>query len=195
MTNSELLARFVGAFELLDDRWVSRADGTEDDMRSVLTAPWDEQGWSHWRPIRTDVPRSAVIEDLGGLLTAPLPSLYEQLIMSYRWAEVDLGRIRLLPNLPPGLKGLACAIRSDRGIYDALGPAGYFQFARGPGVDYDPVCFDLGMRLHDGDCRIVKFDHEQILCNGRLVKVAEPAPSFKRLIEVVIEDASFTGKR
>jgi hypothetical protein len=195
VTNSELLASFVDAFELLDDRWVSQGDGTGGDMTPVLAAPWDEQGWSHWRPIRTDVPRTAVTEDLGGLLSAPLPSLYEQLVMSYRWAEVDLGRIRLLPNLPPGLKGLAGAIRRDRGIYDVLSPAGYFQFAKGPGVDYDPVCFDLGMRLRDGDCRIVKFDHEQILCYGRLVKEAAPAPSLRRLIEVVIEDASLTRKK
>ena len=195
MTNSELLASFVEAFELLDDRWVSQGDDTDGDMTSVLAAPWDERGWSHWRPIGTDVPRTALTEDLSGLLPAPLPSLYEQLVLSYRWAEVDLGRLRLLPNLPPGLKGLAGAIRCDRGIYDALGAAGYLQFAKGPGVDYDPVCFDLGTRLPAGDCRIVKFDHEQILCNGRLVEVAEPAPSLRRLIDVVIEDASLTRKR
>jgi hypothetical protein len=127
---------------------------------------------------------------LGGLLRGPLPPLYEQLILSYYWAEVDVGRMRLLPNLPPGLQGLAAAIRRDEGLYDALSPAGYLQFGKGPDVDYDPVCFDLGTRLPDGDCRIVKFDHEQILCNERLVEVAELAPSFRRLIELVIEDAS-----
>ena len=57
-------------------------------------------------------------------------------------------------------------------------------------MDYDPVCFDLGTRLSDGDCRIVKFDHEEILCNQRLVEVAELAPSFRQLIDIVIEDAN-----
>jgi hypothetical protein len=54
VTNSELLAKFVEAFELLDDRLVSQGDGTDGDMTSVLVAPWDEDGRSHWRPIRTD---------------------------------------------------------------------------------------------------------------------------------------------
>ncbi len=103
-TNSELLKNFIEAFELLDDRWVSQGEGAGGDLTPVLAAPWDEQGWSYRRPIKTEVPRTAVAEDLSGLLSAPLPALYEQLVMSYRWAEVDLGRIRLLPNLPPGLK-------------------------------------------------------------------------------------------
>jgi hypothetical protein len=68
-------------------------------------------------------------------------------------------------------------------------PAGFVQFGKGPDFDYDPVCFDLTHRVTDGDCRIVKFDHEEILCNYRLVEVGELAPSFRRLVELVIDDA------
>lgn len=56
-------------------------------------------------------------------------------------------------------------------------------------MDYDPVCFDL-RRRSNGDCRIVKFDHEEILCNRRLVEVDDPATGFRRLMELVIEDAA-----
>jgi hypothetical protein len=103
---------------------------------------------------------------------------------------VDIGRLRLLANLPPGLQGLAGAIRRDQGLYNVLSPAGFVQFGKGRDMDYDPVCFDLGTRLSDGDCRIVKFDHEEILCNQRLVEVAELAPDFRQLIDIVIEDAN-----
>ena len=133
---------------------------------------------------------AALAEDLHGAVPGPLPPLYEQIILSYRWAEVDVGRLRLLANLPPGLRGLAGAIRLDEGLYNVLSPAGFVQFGKGPDMDYDPVCFDLGTRLSDGDCRIVKFDHEEILCNKRLVEVAELAPSFRQLVDVAIEDAN-----
>jgi hypothetical protein len=39
---------------------------------------------------KTDVLLTAVADDLSGLLSASLPSLYEQLVLSYRWKEIDL---------------------------------------------------------------------------------------------------------
>jgi hypothetical protein len=162
MTASDLLEQFVNTF------------GSFDDLQTVQTV----------QAVKTVVPRAALEQDLGGLLRGRrLPPLYEQLVLSYRWDEVDLGRVRLLANAPPGLQGLAEAIRRDQGLYEVLDAAGYLQFGKGPDVDYDPVCFDLGTRRSDGDCRIVKFDHEQILCNHRLVEVSELAPSFRRLIQ------------
>jgi hypothetical protein len=57
-------------------------------------------------------------------------------------------------------------------------------------MDYDPVCFDLRRRESGGDCRIVKIDHEEILCNYRVVEVIEIAPTFRRLVELVYADAA-----
>jgi hypothetical protein len=54
-------------------------------------------------------------------------------------------------------------------------------------VVYDPVCFDLRRRSSTGDCPIVKIDHEQILCNWRIKKVGELAPSFRKLVESTID--------
>jgi hypothetical protein len=158
VTNSDLLREFVDTFVRLDERRLSRRFDIDGDVLSVLDAPWDEEGWSTWSPIKREVPRLALAEDFSVLSGGPLPPLYEQLVLSYRWAEVDLGRVRLLSNLPPGLKGVAGAIRRDRGLYDALSPAGYLQFGRGPHGDYDPVCFDLarrtpGRRLSDRQVR------------------------------------------
>ena len=66
-------------------------------------------------------------------------------------------------------------------------PAGLIQFGNGPVGDHDPVCFDTSKRYKDGDYRIVKLDHEEILCNYRLREVAELAPSFKELVIKTIE--------
>ena len=70
----------------------------------------------------------------------------------------------------------------------ALSAAGFVQFAKGPDVDYDPVCFDLSRQRDDHDCPIVKFDHEEILQHRRLVQVSELAPSFRGLVERLVSE-------
>ena len=59
-------------------------------------------------------------------------------------------------------------------------------------LDYDPVCFDIKSRKLGGDCRIVKIDHEEILCNYRVKVVSELAPSFYQLVQQTIELANRT---
>jgi hypothetical protein len=99
-------------------------------------------------------------------LSRRFPPLYERLVLSYRWAEIDLGAYCLLPNPPgPDLSGLLQQISGDPGIWGSLQPGGYIQFGRGPDIDYDPVCFDLSARKKNSEYEIVKIDHEEILCN------------------------------
>jgi hypothetical protein len=64
------------------------------------------------------------------------------------------------------------------------------QFGQGPDIDYDPVCFDIKSRTQSGDYRVVKIDHEKILCNYRVKVVAELAPSFEELVLQTIRRAS-----
>ncbi len=56
-------------------------------------------------------------------------------------------------------------------------------------MDYDPVCFDINSRKKNGECRIVKIHHEEILCNNRVKLVAELAPSFRDLVLGTIDQA------
>ena len=109
--------------------------------------------------------------------------MYEKLILSFRWAEVELDCYDLLAN-ESGKDTLLLflTLLNDRGLYDALLPNGYFQFARGLGGDYDPVCFDFRNRRKNGDCRIVRIDHEAILRFGRIEEVEELAPNFRTLV-------------
>jgi hypothetical protein len=76
----------------------------------------------------------------------------------------------------------------DKGLWETPIPNGYIQFGKGPAMDYDPVCFDVSSR-NNRDNRIVKIDHEEILCNYRIKVVSEIAPSFRVLVLQTIEHA------
>jgi hypothetical protein len=185
---TRLLEQYVAAFDRLDDMC---ADELLDPIAWQLSfGDYDRHGFKGWRPARATTPKFC-LEDIYRKLPAPFPPLFEKLVLSYRWAELDLGTYRLLANPPgPDLSGLLAEMSRDLGLWKALSPAGFVQFARGPDIDYDPVCFDTKCRNQNGDYRIVKIDHEQILCNYRVKVVAELAPSFEQLVLQTIRDAA-----
>lgn len=132
-------------------------------------------------PLRTS--RDALV-DLYAALPTRLPPLYEQLLLSYRWPEADLGRFRLTANpLGPGLTGFLEEMKGDPVLWREIIPRGWIRFGNGPDLNYDPVCFDIRQPRKDGDYRIVQLDHEEILCNSRIREVAELAPSFRELVQ------------
>ncbi|HET8924953.1 MAG TPA: hypothetical protein VFN26_18380 [Candidatus Acidoferrum sp.] len=98
--------------------------------------------------------------------------------------------------LPPGpdLEGFFGGISKNRGLWGALIPAGYLRFAKGPDMDYDPVCFDMNSRKKNREMRVVKIDHEEILCNYRVKVVADLAPNFEELVLQTIDRASHASK-
>jgi len=64
------------------------------------------------------------------------------------------------------------------------------QFAQATGGHCDPLCFDPSSRKNR-DYRIVKIDHEEILCNCRIKVVSEIcAPSFRAPVLQTVERAS-----
>lgn len=85
---------------------------------------------------------------------------------------------------PPGpdLAGFVEQMSKDPILWKCLKREGYTQFGKGPHTNYDPVCFDIKSRKKNGDCRIVRIDHEEILCNDRVKVIAELAPSFEQLM-------------
>jgi hypothetical protein len=180
-----LLEQYVATFERLGDL---SADELLDPIAWLLSfGDRDPQGFKAWRPAKVGTPASC-LEQIYRKLPAPFPPLFEGLVLSYRWAEVDLQSYRLLANPPgPKLSGLLEEMSGDSALWEALLPAGYIQFGRGPDIDYDPVCFDMKSRKRSGDCSIVKIDHEEILCNYRVKVVAELAPSFEDLVLQTIQ--------
>jgi hypothetical protein len=183
-----LVERFVGCFSKLDEMTTNEV--TDPIAWGLSVGEPDIYGCKRWQPIRIDTPRAA-LEAIYAKLPARFPPLYEHMILSYRWAEVDLQLYRLLPNPPgPGLTGLLMEMSKDRGLWNCLLPAGYVQFGKGSDADYDPVCFDYTTRKKNRECRIVKIDHEQILCNERVRVVSELAPTFESFVVSTIDLAN-----
>lgn len=182
-----LIDQFVGSFEKLDDM---TAFPHETIALQFATTEPDEYGWVDWRPKKVQTDPSA-LEPIYSKIPARFPRLFEQLLLSYRWAEIDLVDYRLLPNpLGSGLEDFFQYISGDPAIWNALIPAGYVQFGKGADMDYDPVCFDISSRRKNGDYKIVKIDHEEILCYDRVKVVGELAPGFEELVVRTIERAS-----
>ena len=182
--DSELVDTFVGTFGKLGDLWTSYE---LDPIAWQLTVGnLNEYGMKQWRPIRVSTEQSS-LEALYANLPARFPPLYERLVLSYRWAEIDLRLFRLLPNPPgPNLAGLSEEFSRHRAMQEILFPNKCLQFGKGPDVNYDAICFDWSRRLRDGDCPVIQVDHEGILSQNRFKKVADLAPSFRELILRVI---------
>jgi hypothetical protein len=186
-----LLQSFVASFEKLDDM---------DAVEHIYPIAWqlavgepDVYGRRKWRPIEVTTERECV-EPIYAELPARFPHLYELLVLSYRWADVDLQEFSLVANPPGrGLSGLLHEISKDEILWNTLRHSGYIQFGKEPDVDYDPVCFDISARRKKGrDYRIVKINHEEILCNNRIKVVKELAPSFEALVRDTISRAGLS---
>jgi hypothetical protein len=187
MRQNDLIEQFVASFDKLDEM----AENPEiyPLVRELAVGSPDPYGRLRWKPMKVCTDASQ-LDFLLAKLPARLPPLFEQLILSYRWAEVDLRGFRLLPNPPgPGLNGLLAEMSRDPAFWKSLPEAGYIQFGRGPDMDYDPVCFDIRSRTKGKDYKIVKIDHEEVLCKNRVKVVAERAPTFERLMLQTIERA------
>ena len=150
--------------------------------RPLATRPPDEYGYVSWRPKRVN-PDPELLVALYAKLPVQFPPLFERLLLTFRWADVNLDTYSLMAN-PVGhdFIGFFSVISHDRGLWDALVPAGYLRFGKGPDMDYDPVCFDMNSRKKSREMRVVKIDHEEILCNYRVKVVAELAADFETLV-------------
>jgi len=181
-----LVEQFVASFGQLDDMLAHDFDPVATQLAAGEP---DEFGFKHWRPLKANSSLSD-LDSIYAQLPARFPPLYERLVLTYRWAEIDLELFRFVAN-PPGAGFLALfqEMSKDKHLWSCLLPAGYVRFGMGPDIDYDPVCFDLGSRKKNRDCSIVKIDHEEILCNSRVKVVDELAPSFEQLVLRVVASA------
>jgi len=191
MQPDELIEQFIASFEKLDE--MAGFPEIHPLIRQLAVGSTDSYGGLRWRPMKMHTDASQ-LEPLRAKFLARLPPLFEQLVLSYRWAEVDLQSFRLLANPPgPDLSGLLSEMTKDLAFRKSLPAAGFIQFGKGPDVDYDPVCFDVRARTKGHDYKIVKIDHEEILCNNRIRVVAELAPSFEQLMLQTIALANQAG--
>jgi hypothetical protein len=184
--DDELIARFVGTFCKLDD-WQPFTH--EEPPPDELSAGVDPNDWRRilWRPARVRVGAGELKGFRYRLQTKP-PPLYEQLITSWRWLEVNLDRLRLFANPPgPGLSRLADRIFQDPVFESHLIANGLIPFAFEG--NYDPVCFDTNHPDADGDCPIIAFEHEAMLSFDRIGSSWTRWGSFRQLMMEMIEYA------
>jgi len=157
MANADLVAEFVCSFQIFDDQ--VEFESIPPELQVAGKGGPDK--WPRWKPapMRTDPAALAAAYEL---LPGRLPPLYEQLVLSYRWLEAELANVmRLLENGPAdSLLRLVNQIRADPVFVDVLLPKGFIPFGKGEDCSYDPVCFDTRRRGTDGDCPVVRFEHE-----------------------------------
>ena len=190
---TNLAEEFVASFEKFDDMLAT--DHSDAVEWQLAFGDPDQYGCRRWRPAKVETDR-ALLDSLYAKLPARFPPLYEELVLSYRWAEVDLSNYRLRANPPgPGLTRLWEEMSEDDFLFKTLIHSGYVPFGKGSDVDYDPVCFDLSVRKKNREYRIMKIDHEEILCHSRIRIVGELAKSFEDLVVQTIERARHSKKR
>ena len=191
MRDERLVECFVASFEKLDHMTVLSKE-SDPVAWQLAVGNGDRYGHKSWRPKRVGTSR-ALVEPIYCQLPGPFPPLFERMVLSFRWAEVDIQVCQLLAN-PPGtdLSGLLKVMSKDRTLWKFLRESGYIQFGRGSGGDYDPVCFDVSSWKNSLDYKVVKIDHEEILCHDRVKVVAELAPSFRDLMLRTIDKANQT---
>jgi hypothetical protein len=149
-----MLAHFVASFEKLED--LRTHPSTNPIAMTFAISEPDEWGQIAWRPRRTET-KAESLELLYAKLPARFPPLFERLLLTFRWAEVDLKTYTLMANpLGSDFQGFFAEISRDPGLWEGLLPAGYLRFAKGPDMDYDPVCFDMNSRKKSREMRVVK---------------------------------------
>jgi hypothetical protein len=68
-------------------------------------------------------------------------------------------------------------------LSELLLPAGFVQIGRTDAGGFDAMCFDWNQPAQNREHRIVRVDHEDILCNWKVRVVGELWPSFIKLVE------------
>lgn len=182
--DEQLLAQFVAAFTELDGPPYCHDSPPPDEFAAGV----DPDDWNliQWRPATVQTPQEA----LGVIHRGRrLPLLFEQLVLSYRWPAVDIGVCRMLANPPgSGLEPLASAMFGDPVLTEVLLGSGFVRFALAGNGSYDPICFD-SPGYNDGDCPIVRLDHESVLTNGEVGKAERVFESFRDLIHAALGEA------
>jgi hypothetical protein len=131
VSDEQLLERYIATFEKLDEMIVNEFSMPPAEQLAVGVE--DEYGFRRWKPIKFETPEPFLQEIYAELPDQfRFPRLFEQLLLTYRWAVVDLSTYRLLANSPgQDLNGFFQQITNDPGLWEALIPAGFVQFGRG----------------------------------------------------------------
>jgi hypothetical protein len=149
----------------------------------------NDLGMARWSAVILPT-EPAALSTLYESVPGPLPRLFEQMLLSYRWFRVGIPGVELHGNPPgPGLDGFKEEILRDANLFPVLFSHRLVEFGKAAGGHYDPICFDLNRR-RSGDSPIVRVDHEAILMNRRVRVMSEVAPGFRAFAEKAVAEAT-----
>lgn len=163
----------------------------EDVPEQLRTGMPNRYGQFMWSIIKSDCDWiQGWFEAFEQELQLKFPPSFQSLISRYSFPAFQCGPVFLYANTGNELQP-ECGITKefkeriflDKGLVNALLPAGYLQIGNPDEVNYDPICFDTNNRIDDGEYPIVQIDHEWILCRSKIEVVRVIAPSFLELIE------------
>ena len=132
-------------------------------------------------PIRPE-DNASLLHVLEAKLPKRLPQSFTTLLSKYSFPPFDACGITFFGWGPDRTEFCGIAPPAKGSLSELLLPAGYIQFGRPDTGDFDAVCFELSAK-QNREYRIVRADHEEILCNFRVKICGELWPSFRKLVE------------
>lgn len=147
--------------------------------------PPDEYGCFAWRVLKSDCSRW--INPLLARLPKRFPESYLSLVSRYAFPSFEVGEMFFWGNtgLDYYWELRDCMFR-DEYMSSILMKNGFLQIGNPAGGSYDPICFDAKKaNKKDLECPIAWLDHEELLCNDRIVAIKEIAGSFIEYIRAL----------
>ncbi len=151
------------------DRFAQLLKSSGVDLWDLAEAPW--------------------IDKLQARLPQRLPVSFRSFVARYGFGCFEVGPLLIFGNRGVSSEyELSDVVFCDRALYPTLLASGQLQFGRPAGGSYDPVCFDATRRSKIGEHPIVQIDHEEVLCNSKIVVRTEIARSFFHFVNAVLEE-------
>jgi hypothetical protein len=141
----------------------------------------DQHGQYNWRITRSD--SLDRLTPFFKKLPRPFPPSYISLISRYAFPAFEWYSMMFFANTGEDIEWeLTKKVLGDKYLSPILLENGYLQFGNPCLYNYDPICFDAS-KNNGQECRIVRIDHEAILCNSEIAVVQEISSSFLKIAE------------
>jgi hypothetical protein len=95
MNDEELLEKYIATFPKFDEMVAD--EFSHPAAIQLAVEDTDLYDRRLWKPVKVETPVSQ-LDEVYAELPARFPRLFELMVCSYRWAEVDLGTYRLMAN-------------------------------------------------------------------------------------------------
>ena len=129
------------------------------------------------------------LELFEGKLPRRLPQSFASFLSRYSFPSFDVAGISLFGWESTSNPYTDEASVAKGSLSELLIAAGYVQIGHPDTGNFDAICFDLTGKHQNRENRIVRVDHEEILCNWRVRVSEELWPSFTKLAEGVLSSA------